>query len=61
MVEIEERLSCTVNKDGEVDKFQLKGIIYLTINDPKKNNALAQLSLKNIKGVAFKPHPELDK
>lgn len=40
IVEIEEKVNCTVNKDGDVDKFEIKGIIFLTINDPKKNNPL---------------------
>lgn len=61
VMEIEEKVSCQVNKDGEMDKFEVKGIIYLTLNDPKKNNPLVQLSYKGVKGFTFKPHPELDK
>ena len=43
-IEIEEKVNCSINKDGDVEKFEVKGIIYLTINDPKKNNPLAQIS-----------------
>ena len=38
VVEIEEKVNCSVNKDGDVEKFEVKGIIYMTLNDPKKNN-----------------------
>lgn len=61
MVDVEEKINCTVNKDGEVDKFQVKGIVYVTINDPKKNNPLVQVQYQPIKGFVFKPHPDLDK
>ena len=60
-VEIEEKVSCTLNRDGELSKFEVKGIIYLTVNDPKKNNPAAQLNFASVKGFTFKPHPELDK
>lgn len=61
VIEIEEKVNCSLNKDGELDKFEVKGIIYLTLNDPKKNNPVALLSFNPIKGFNFKPHPELDK
>lgn len=38
VLEVEEKVNCSVNKDGDVEKFEVKGIIYLTVNDPKKNN-----------------------
>ena len=38
IIEIEEKIICSLNKDGELDKFEVKGIIYLTLNDPKKND-----------------------
>lgn len=44
VLEVEEKVSCSLNRDGEVGKFEVKGIIYITVNDPKKNNPAAQLS-----------------
>eukprot|EP00347_Sterkiella_histriomuscorum_P011230 403373247 len=61
VIEVEEKVNCTLNKDGELDKFEVKGIIFLTLNDPKKNNPIAQLSFNQVKGFNFKSHPELDK
>lgn len=43
IVEVEEKVSCSLNRDGELGKFEVKGIIYITVNDPKKNNPAAQL------------------
>ncbi|CDW88783.1 coatomer subunit delta [Stylonychia lemnae] len=61
VIEIEEKVNCSINKDGELDRFEVKGIIFVTLNDPKKNNPLAQLQFNPVKGFNFKPHPELDK
>jgi hypothetical protein len=61
MIEVEEKVNCSLNRDGELNKFEVKGIIYITVNDPKKNNPAAQLSFQSVKGFTFKPHPELDK
>jgi hypothetical protein len=44
VIEVEERLNCQLNRDGEISKVEVKGIIYITCNDPKKNNPAAQLS-----------------
>lgn len=41
VIEVEEKVNCTLTKDGELDRFEVKGIIYLTLNDPKKNNPVA--------------------
>lgn len=61
VIEVEEKVNCSLNRDGEISKFEIKGIIYITVNDPKKNNPAAQLSFQTVKGFTFKPHPELDK
>lgn len=61
MIEVEEKVNCNLNRDGEMNKFEVKGIIYITVNDPKKNNPAAQLQFNSVKGFTFKPHPELEK
>ncbi len=58
---MEEKVNCQINRDGEMGKFEVKGIIYITVNDPKKNNPAAHLTFLPVKGFTFKPHPELDK
>lgn len=61
VIEVEEKVNCSLNRDGEINKFEVKGIIFITVNDPKKNNPAAQLSFQSVKGFTFKPHPELEK
>lgn len=61
VIEIEEKVNCSLTKDGELERFEVKGIIYFNLNEPKKNNPVAQLNFAAIKGFNFKPHPELDK
>ena len=34
-ISVEEKLAFTVAKDGEVEKLELKGTLYLTVNNPK--------------------------
>jgi hypothetical protein len=41
LIEVEEKVNCSLNRDGEMGKFEVKGIIYITVNDPKKNNPAA--------------------
>ena len=61
MVEVEEKVSCSLNKDGDIDRFEVKGIIFLTVNDPKKANPVIQVQYQNVKGFVFKPHPDMHK
>lgn len=42
-VEVEEKVSCLVNMDGEPEKFSVQGAIFLTVNDPKKNKPCIQV------------------
>jgi hypothetical protein len=61
IIEVDERVCCSVNKDGDIEKFELKGIVFLTLTDPRKNQPQIQLSYSDFKGLSFKVHPELDK
>mmetsp|Transcript_9424 Transcript_9424/g.7197 ORF Transcript_9424/g.7197 Transcript_9424/m.7197 type:complete len:122 (+) Transcript_9424:693-1058(+) len=60
-LEVEEKVNCAVTKEGDVEKFEVKGIIFLTVNDPKKTHPVAKLAFTPIKGFVFKPHPDIDK
>ena len=39
VLEIAEKVNCMVSKDGEIEKFEIKGVIHMTLNDAKRNNA----------------------
>jgi hypothetical protein len=60
-MEVDERITCSITKDGDIEKFELKGILYMTLTDPKKSNPEIKFSLQDFKGLVFKVHPELDK
>lgn len=60
-IEIDEKISCQISKDGEIEKFLLQGVVYLTLTDPKKTHAELQLAHNEFKGLVFKVHPEIDK
>jgi len=60
-MDIDEKVTCSITKDGDIEKFELKGIVYLTLTDPKKNKPEISMNFKEFKGLVFKAHPELDK
>jgi hypothetical protein len=35
-MEVDERITCSITKDGDIEKFELKGVLYMTLTDPKK-------------------------
>ena len=60
-MDIDEKVTCSITKDGDIEKFELKGIVYLTLTDPKKNQPEIKMNFNEFKGLVFKAHPELDK
>ena len=60
-IEIDERVTCQANKDGDIDKFEVKGIICVTLTDPKQSHAEVQFTHADLKGLSFKCHPDIDK
>jgi len=52
-VEFEEKISAQINMDGEVEKFDIKGAVFLTINDPKRNKPCVSIDFKSVKGIYF--------
>ena len=60
-ITIDEKMIGTISKDGDIGKFEVRGKVFLHVNDEQKCNAEIQLSLNNVKGVMMKPHPELNR
>jgi hypothetical protein len=60
LLDVEENVSCEIIS-GSVSSFEVKGVVYMTINDPKKNNPKLSLSMQPSSGVVFKAHPDIDK
>ena len=60
-MEIDERVTCQLTKDGDIEKFELKGVLYLTLTDPRKSQPEISMQYNDFKGLVFKVHPEIDK
>lgn len=60
-IAIDEKIVAVVSKDGDLGKFEVRGEIYLYVNDESKANVEVHLSVGETKGVTIKPHPELNR
>jgi len=60
-MEVDEKVTCSITKDGDIEKLELKGVLYMTLTDPKKCLPSIPFSHSEFKGLVFKVHPELDK
>ena len=60
-ITVDEKMVGVISKDGDFGKFEVKGEIYLYVNDEAKANAEVHLSMGDIKGISIKPHPELNR
>lgn len=72
ILEVEEKLILEINKDGDLSKFEVKGVIFLTLTQQAKLNTHIKLNIPQPKGflyfkyelsigITMKPHPELNK
>lgn len=50
-----------MNVDGELEKFDIKGAIFMTLNDPKKSKPNVKVNFKSFKGFTFRPHIEVNR
>jgi len=50
-----------LQRDGALNNFEVKGEVFLTVNDKTKANSYVLLDIENPKNFNVKPHPNLDK
>eukprot|EP00831_Metopus_contortus_P071190 TRINITY_DN65075_c0_g1_i1.p1 TRINITY_DN65075_c0_g1~~TRINITY_DN65075_c0_g1_i1.p1 ORF type:complete len:303 (+),score=65.71 TRINITY_DN65075_c0_g1_i1:123-1031(+) len=60
-ISIEEQVIGVISKDGDLGKLEVRGSVFLTINDPNKADAKIQMAFNCPKGMTLKPHIELDR
>ena len=60
-ITVDEKIVATISKDGDLGKFEVRGEIFLYLNDETKTNAEVHLAVNDTKGVTLKPHPELNR
>jgi len=61
LVEFEEKLVCTVQRDGDLSGFEVKGDLFITVRDPTKGNCAIYLEPENNKAIQLKPNPQLNR
>jgi len=60
-VEIGEKITAIVSKDGDLGKFEVHGEIFVCLNDSTKGKAEILMSTNDTKGITIRPHPELNR
>jgi len=60
-IEIVEHISATLENDGGMQGFDLRGDLTLTIDDPAFSRVLIKLSSADLKAFHFKAHPNINK
>lgn len=60
-MEVDEKIVATVSKDGDLGKFEVRGEVFVCVNDSSKVKAEIYVSTNDTKGIAIKPHPELNR
>eukprot|EP01135_Chromosphaera_perkinsii_P008597 Nk52_evm39s1401 gene=Nk52_evmTU39s1401 len=60
-IRIEERISLCANRDGGLQNMEVKGDLFLVIQDAEKAKAKICLNLLDDKGFQFKTHPNVNK
>lgn len=61
LLSLEEKLNGHINADGEFTKLELKGVLYLYINNPNLNYFQIQTNCNQIKSIPMKIPPSFDK
>lgn len=60
-ISLDEKISASMSKDGDLLKFEVKGDVYLYVNDASGEHAEIHLSMGDTKGITFQFHPNLNK
>ncbi len=60
-ITVDERIVAVVSKDGDLGKFEVRGEVFMYVNDEAKANVEVHLGVGDIKGVMIRPHPDLDR
>lgn len=62
MLSVDERVDCSISKFGDINKFEVIGIVNFTATDPAKTNVAVKLNLSNFGSkLKFRIPPDFDK
>ncbi|CAO0796402.1 unnamed protein product [Mucor circinelloides] len=60
-INIEERVSMTANRDGDLDQLDIRGVLTLRIADPSSAQICFKIQANDDSAIQFKTHPNVDK
>eukprot|EP00357_Protocruzia_adherens_P002507 CAMPEP_0114990302 /NCGR_PEP_ID=MMETSP0216-20121206/10710_1 /TAXON_ID=223996 /ORGANISM="Protocruzia adherens, Strain Boccale" /LENGTH=533 /DNA_ID=CAMNT_0002353441 /DNA_START=45 /DNA_END=1646 /DNA_ORIENTATION=- len=60
-VEVEERITCEINADGELQSLEVKGKLFLSFHDPHKTKVLLKMKPLDSRKFNVRPHPCLNR
>jgi coatomer subunit delta len=60
-VVVEEKLSVVLNRDGTLEQLEVKGSLFVSVNDQDSAACRLKLRSSNANGVSFQTHPKVDK
>jgi hypothetical protein len=60
-VVVEEKISVVLNREGAVEQCEVKGNLYVSVNDQSAGCCRLKLRTSNANGITFQTHPKVDK
>ncbi|KAG3120983.1 Coatomer subunit delta [Phytophthora idaei] len=58
---VEEKMTVVLTRDGALEQLEVKGSMYVSVNDPSAGCCRLKLRTGGVEGVSFQTHPKVDK
>lgn len=58
---VEEKITVLLNREGALEQLEVKGSLFVSINDANSGCCRLKLRTSNANGIAFQTHPKVDK
>lgn len=58
---VEEKITVLLNREGALEQLEVKGNLFVSVNDVNSGCCRLKLRTSNANGIAFQTHPKVDK
>lgn len=58
---VEEKITVVLTRDGALEQLEVKGSMYVSVNDPSAGCCRLKLRTGGVEGISFQTHPKVDK
>ncbi|RLN46336.1 hypothetical protein BBJ29_009387 [Phytophthora kernoviae] len=58
---VEEKITVVLTRDGALEQLEVKGSLYVSVNDPSAGCCRLKLRTSGAEGISFQTHPKVDK